>query len=278
MSDNFIYLGLPICSRGREMVRAALYTRVSTEEQATDGFSLDAQLNKLKSYCKLNGWEIAEVYCEEGQSGRNTERPQYQRMMSESDRWDVVLVYKLDRIHRNSMNFARMLEELEQKGKEFCSVQDSFDTGTAIGRFVRDVTERIAQLESEQTGERVKQAMEFKKAAGGIVSRLPFGYSKRKNEPVVNMEEAYTIRAIYRMVERGFSVDDIAKYLDKAEVPTSNGKRWARSTIYGILKNPSYAGYENHGGVYIQSNRPAIIDKELYERINGPIATKIERK
>ena len=278
MSDNFIYLGLPICSRGREMVRAALYTRVSTEEQATDGFSLDAQLNKLKGYCKLNGWEIAEVYCEEGQSGRNTERPQYQRMMSESDRWDVVLVYKLDRIHRNSMNFARMLEELEQKGKEFCSVQDSFDTGTAIGRFVRDVTERIAQLESEQTGERVKQAMEFKKAAGGIVSRLPFGYSKRKNEPVVNTEEAYTIRAIYRMVERGFSVDDIVKYLDKGEVPTSNGPRWRRSTVYNILKNPIYAGYINRGGVYIQSNMPAIIEKELFESINGPIATKIERK
>ncbi len=260
------------------MVRAALYTRVSTEEQATDGFSLDAQLNKLKGYCKLQGWEIAEVYCEEGHTGRNTKRPQYQRMMSESDNWDVVLVYKLDRIHRNSMNFAKMLEELEQKGKEFCSVQDNFDTGTAMGRFVRDVTERIAQLESEQTGERVKQAMEFKRAAGGIVSRLPFGYTKRKNAPVVDEEEAYTIRAIYRMADRGFSVDDIAKYLDRGEVPTSNGQRWHRSTVYNILRNPIYAGYEVHGGVYIQSNRPAIIDKELFESFNGPIATKIDRK
>ena len=263
---------------GRSL-RAALYTRVSTEEQAADGFSLDAQLNKLKSYCKLQGWEIAGVYCEQGQSGRDTKRrPQYQKMMSESDSWDVVLVYKLDRIHRNSMNFARMLEELEKKGKEFCSVQDNFDTGTAMGRFVRDVTERIAQLESEQTGERVKQAMEFKKAAGGIVSRLPFGYSKNKNEAVVNDEEAYTIRAIYRMVDRGFSVDDIVKYLDKGEVPTSNGQRWHRSTVYRILKNPTYAGYEVHGGIYIQTNRPAIIDKELFERINGPIASKIDRK
>ena len=258
--------------------RAALYTRVSTEEQASEGFSLDAQLNKLKGYCKLQGWEIAGVYCEEGQSGRNTQRPQYQKMMSESDSWDVILVYKLDRIHRNSVNFANMIEELSRMGKEFCSVQDNFDTGTAMGCFVRDVTERIAQLESEQTGERVKQAMDIKKAMGGIVSRLPFGYSKRKDSSAVNEEQAYTIRAIYRMYDRGFSVDDIVKYLDKGEVPTTSGQRWSRSTIWYILKNPIYAGYTNVGGVYIQANVPAIIEKELFERINGPIATKIERR
>ena len=267
-----------INGEGRSL-RAALYTRVSTEEQAADGFSLDAQLNKLRSYCKLQGWEIAGEYCEQGQSGRNTtRRPQYRKMMSESDSWDVVLVYKLDRIHRNSMNFARMLEELEQQGKEFCSVQDNFDTSTAMGRFVRDVTERIAQLESEQTGERVKQAMDFKKAMGGIVSRLPFGYTKKQNTAVTSDEQAFVVRAIYRMVDRGFSVDDIVKYLDKGEVPTSNGQRWRRSTVYNILKNPIYAGYINRGGVYIQSNMPAIIEKELFESINGPIATKIERK
>ena len=199
-------------------------------------------------------------------------------MMSESDRWDVVLVYKLDRIHRNSANFTQMLDQLGKMGKEFCSVQDNFDTGTAVGRFVRDVTERIAQLESEQTGERVKQAMDFKKAMGGIVSRLPFGYTKHKDSSVIDEEQAYTIRAIFRMFDRGFSVDDIAKFLDKGEVPTGNGQRWSRSTIYYILKNPAYAGYTNRGGVYIQSNTPAIIEKELFERINGPIALKIERR
>jgi len=259
-------------------LRAALYTRVSTEEQASDGFSLDAQLTKLKSYCRLEGWEIAEVYCEEGQSGRSTKRPQYQRMMSESDNWDVVLVYKLDRIHRNSMNFARMMEELDQKGKEFCSVQDRFDTSTAMGRFVRDVTERIAQLESEQTGERVKQAMDFKKAMGGIVSRLPFGYRKNQGTAVVDADQAYTIRAIFTMVSNGFSIEDVARHLNDGQVPSSNGKRWCRSTIYNIVKNPVYAGYLLRGGVYIQGSKPAIVSKELFESLNGPIYDKIERR
>ena len=199
-------------------------------------------------------------------------------MMSESDRWDVILVYKLDRIHRNSMNFARMMEELDHLGKEFCSVQDRFDTSTAMGRFVRDVTERIAQLESEQTGERVKQAMDFKKAMGGIVSRLPFGYKKNHGTAVVDIDQAYTIRAIFTMVSNGFSIEDVATYLNNGQIPSSNGKRWCRSTIYNIIKNPIYAGYYNRGEVYIQGSRPAIISKELYESLNGPISDKIEHK
>jgi DNA invertase Pin-like site-specific DNA recombinase len=259
-------------------LRAALYVRVSTDEQAIDGFSLDAQLNKLKSYCVLQEWEIAEVYREEGQSGRGTDRPQYKRMMSESDKWDVILVYKLDRIHRNSMNFAEMLKTLQDQGKEFCSVQDRFDTSTAVGRFARDVTERIAQLESEQTGERVKQAMDIKRAMGGIVSRLPFGYKIENGQATVDPDESYTVRAIFKMKDRGFSDSDIASYLDRANVPTSNGKRWSRSTIYNICVNPKYAGYDVRGGIFIQSNIPAIVERELYENINGPIGDRIRHR
>ena len=259
-------------------MRAALYARVSTEEQAVDGFSLDAQLTKLRAYCDLEGWEVAEVYCEEGQSGRKDTRPQYQRMMSESDRWDVVLVYKLDRIHRNSMNFAKMLEELQSKGKEFCSIQDNFDTSTATGLFARDVTELIAQFESEQTGERVKQAMEYKRSMGGIVSRLPFGYNKHNETAVVDQDQAYTIRAIFKMAIRGFSLEEIARHLDNGEIPPTNGKRWSRSTVSTILHNPVYAGYRRVGAVLVQNNAPAIVEKEIYEQFNGPISSKILRR
>lgn len=199
-------------------------------------------------------------------------------MMSESERWDVVLVYKIDRIHRNSVNFARMLEELEQNGKEFCSVMDKFDTSTAMGRFARDVTERIAQLESEQTSERVKRAMDMKKMLGGIVSRLPFGYKNNHGVREIDPEKAYTIRAIFSMCDKGFSLDEITQYLNRGGIPSGNGKGWCRSTIYGIVKNPIYAGYVCRGGVYIQSGWPSLIDRETYERINGPIAGKVKRK
>ena len=135
-------------------MRAALYARVSTEDQANEGFSLDAQVKRLEAYCRVRGWEVAGVYRDEGFSGRNTDRPEYKHMMADSDSWDTILVLKMDRIHRNSVNFALMMDDLRAKGKEFTSMQDKFDTTTAMGRFVMDIMQRIAQLESEQIGER----------------------------------------------------------------------------------------------------------------------------
>jgi DNA invertase Pin-like site-specific DNA recombinase len=145
---------------GKRSIRAALYTRVSTEEQANEGFSLDAQMRRLESYCELEGWQITDRYREQGESGRNIDRPEYQRMMQDKENWDVIVVLKMDRIHRNSVNFAKMMDELDRLDKDFCSVQEQFDTSNAMGRFVRDVMQRIAQLESEQTGERVRFGME----------------------------------------------------------------------------------------------------------------------
>ena len=127
-------------------MRAAIYTRVSTEDQAKEGFSLDAQLKRLEAYCRARGWTVAARYVEEGQSGRNVNRPAYQAMMGAMDGWDLILVMKMDRIHRNSVNFTLMMDELRRHGKEFNSLQESFDTTTAMGRFVMDIMQRIAQL------------------------------------------------------------------------------------------------------------------------------------
>ena len=79
-------------------MRAALYVRVSTEDQASEGFSLDAQVKKLEAYCRVRGWDVAGVYRDEGFSGRSTDRPEYRRMMEEMDSWDTILVKKMDRI------------------------------------------------------------------------------------------------------------------------------------------------------------------------------------
>ena len=85
--------------------KVAIYARVSTEDQAKEGFSLDSQLEKLRSYCKARGWEVAGEYVDDGYSGRDVRRPAYQKMMEDIDNWDVLLVMKMDRIHRNSKNF-----------------------------------------------------------------------------------------------------------------------------------------------------------------------------
>src|SRR4030042_3036274 len=131
-----------------QIIRAAIYTRVSTEEQAKEGFSLDAQLDKLRSYCKARDWVITGEYIDDGYSGRKIKRPAYIKMMEEIDKWDTILVIKMDRIHRNQKNFMFMMEQLNKNKKEFVSMSESFDTSTAIGRFVMNIIQGIAQLES----------------------------------------------------------------------------------------------------------------------------------
>src|SRR3990170_777481 len=162
------------------MTRAALYARVSTEDQAERGYSLEAQRDRLRSYCAAQGWDIAGEYVDDGYTGRDTRRSEYGRMMAERDSWDSVLVLKMDRIHRNSRNFMGMMDDLRTWGKDFVSATESLDTSTAMGRFVVDILQRIAQLESEVTAERVYVGMSQKAKTGTGFNgfTLPFGYDR----------------------------------------------------------------------------------------------------
>ena len=101
----------------RKSLRAALYVRNSAEDQAKEGLSLDEQTEQLMAYCRVNNWEISGIYREEGHSCQNTDRPEYKRMMGDSDKWDVLLVLKMDRIHCNVENFTQMMDDLSSKGK-----------------------------------------------------------------------------------------------------------------------------------------------------------------
>src|SRR2546421_7772112 len=98
-------------------VRVAIYTRVSTEDQAKEGFSLGAQRERLEAYCLARDWEVAARYVDDGHSGRNIRWPAYEKMIAERDRWDAILVIKMDRIHRNSRNFMEMMDNLGEWGK-----------------------------------------------------------------------------------------------------------------------------------------------------------------
>src|SRR3972149_2008399 len=203
-------------------LRAALYTRVSTEDQAKEGFSLEAQIDRLRSYCQARGWTVYKEYVEDGYSGRDTKRPAYQKLLGEINNWDVLLVLKMDRIHRNSRNFMEMMDELRRHNKEFVGMTESLDTSTAMGRFVVDIIQRIAQLESEQIGERVYAGMQQK--ASTPLERLapekspylgfnhPFGYDYKDNKLLLNREEKGIVKTIYSMYLGGKSMGDLAKH------------------------------------------------------------------
>lgn len=262
-------------------VRVALYTRVSTEDQAKEGFSLEAQLDRLRHYAKAQGMVVVDEFVDEGQSGRTASRPAYKRMMDAIDSWDTLLVLKMDRIHRNMQNFMAMMNLLRKKGKEFASVMESLDTSTAIGRFVMDIIQRIAQLESDQTGERTYFVMEdlAKKGAGNLGRRAPFGYEydAAKDLQVVDAE-ATVVKDIFAWFVAGTGKQEIADRLNRRKTSTRAGKRWTIHNVTGILTNPVYVGVFGWEGHLQVGSHQALVDLPSFEVVQRRIAASSPKR
>ena len=255
------------------VIRAAIYTRVSTEDQAKEGFSLDAQIEKLRAYCLARGWTVAGEYVDDGYSGRKAKRPAYQKMMNEREKWDTLLVIKMDRIHRNSKNFMTMMEDLGKDDKQFVSMMESLDTTTAMGRFVMDIIQRIAQLESEQIGERVYIGMEQKaKTNGGMLGfNIPYGYDYVDGKLIVNQKEAPIVKRIFEQYLSGHSMDKIAKELNGEGIPSKQNKKWGSHTIEQILKNPLYYGFIRWEKYLNKGDYLPLIDQNTFTEVQATI-------
>ncbi len=261
------------------MPRVAIYTRVSTEDQAREGFSLGAQKERLIAYCEAQGWDITDLYQDEGHSGRNTRRPAYQRMLEEKDRWDIMLVMKMDRIHRNSKNFMIMMESLEKWGKKFTSMNESLDTSNAVGRFVVDIIQRIAQLESEQIGERTYMGMRQKAESmdGMLGFNPPFGYHMDGESLIVMEAERTVVQSVFAHYLSGDTAIQIAKTLNQESIATRRGKEWTIWSIGRMLHNPVYAGYLRWDGLILPSDHEAIIDVEEFNQVQARMASRTRR-
>jgi len=243
--------------------RIALYTRVSTEDQAREGFSLAAQLKRLRAYCASQKWTIAGEYVDDGYTGRDARRPAYQRMLQERDTWESILVLKMDRIHRNSRNFMTMMDDFRRWDKDFVSATESLDTATAMGRFVMDMLQRIAQLESEVTGERVHMGMRQAAEEGrflGMSNPYGYRYDPETRNLVVVTEEAEVVREIFRMYygERR-SMQTIADSLNARNVPTKKARLWSKRQTFRILHSPLYEGTRHWEDVLNPNTHEAII-------------------
>jgi DNA invertase Pin-like site-specific DNA recombinase len=270
---------IPFLTGWAAVNRVAIYSRVSTEDQAKEGFSLDAQKDRLRAYCQAKGWEIAGEYVDEGHSGRDTKRPAYQRMFEEKDNWDTVLVIKMDRIHRNSKNFMEMMDDLKKWGKEFSSMQESLDTSTAMGRFVMDIIQRIAQLESEQIGERVYMGMKQKASTvgGPLGGYAPFGYTSSEDGLQISEEEALHVRRIFNDYVGGKTMDRIAKELNSENVTTQKGGKWTLWSVRHILHNPVYCGFLKWDKIIRDGNHDPLVDIETYRRVQELSLKKTRR-
>ncbi len=258
-------------------MRAALYIRVSTEDQAREGYSLAAQEEMLRAYCDAQDWEVADIYADDGYSGRSTNRPEYRRMIEERDRWDCVLVLKMDRIHRNSKNFMAMMEDLGSWDKTFSSSTESLDTSNALGRFVMDMIQRIGQLESEQIGERTYMGMREKaESARGILGfRVPYGYRLDNGILIPDEEEAPNVQWMFSSYLEGSSLSSLAYALNNhKDLSTRKGNPWTVHNVRSILHNPVYVGHLRWEGMIIPSDHRQLVSQEVFNQVQEMMASR----
>jgi DNA invertase Pin-like site-specific DNA recombinase len=197
-------------------------------------------------------------------------------MIEERDRWDAILVIKMDRIHRNARNFMEMMDQLGEWGKDFVSATESLDTSTAMGRFVMDIIQRIAQLESEQIGERVKMGMSQKAKAGpGIVGyQPPLGYDVSDGRLILNEREARIVTEIFRRCEDGSTLEAIAAALNDEGVRTKRDTAWTAVKVYHILHNPVYAGFLRWDRILRKAEHDSLVSVEMFNDVQAQLRSR----
>jgi len=258
-------------------MNVAIYTRVSSENQVNEGASLDAQLQSLRDYCKLKGWTIYKEYIEAGRSGRNTKRPQYQQMLDDIDNYDMILVYRLDRLHRSLINSLRLLELLDSKNKHFASLSQSIDTSSSYGRVFYQISQAFAELESNLIGERITACKEYRAShndgyQGG--NRI-LGYDCIGNNTfIINPDESQTVKRIFDLYQQNPNLSAIAKQLNDEHIQTKQHKTFYPSTIKTILTNPFYAGYIRYKQHIYKNTHEEIITIQQYNNIQDIMGYK----
>lgn len=217
------------------MQQAIGYIRVSTQGQAEDGISLDAQRAKIAAWCDLNGFELAGIYADEGISGTKTDRPGLLAAMAEVKKGTVLVVYSLSRLTRSTKHTLELSERLEKIGADLVSITEKIDTTSAAGRMVFKMLAVLAEFERDQVSERTKAALAHKKSQGGRVGSIPYG--KRLSEDGISLvddaEEMEIIRLVSMLRAGGMSYPKIAGELTSRGL-SPRGKAWYPQTIANI--------------------------------------------
>lgn len=226
-------------------VRAAAYLRVSTLDQASEGFGLDAQETVIRAYCTAQGWELIGLYTDAGLSGSTTDRPELARLLGDAraGRFERIVVLKLDRLARSLKDMLRLYDELESYNVAVASVREALDTSTHYGRLFRNILASLAEFERDAIAERVSGGQIEKARRGGSLGGfVPYGYIRTAGGIETDQEAAGIVRRIFRERASGRTLAEIATDLNMDRVPTARGASWKPGTIHGILSNPAYTG------------------------------------
>ncbi|AZI35239.1 recombinase family protein [Caenibius tardaugens] len=274
-------------------VRCAIYTRKSSEEGLEQGFnSLDAQREACAAYILSQvseGWQlIPEDYDDGGLSGGTLERPALQRLLAHiaAGRIDIIVVYKVDRLTRSLLDFAKLVEAFDAAGTSFVSVTQSFNTTTSMGRLTLNMLLSFAQFEREVTAERIRDKIAASKARGMWMGGIPpLGYRPDGRSLAIEEDHAALVRDIFARYLKLTNVRLVADTLarDRLHTPqrvTGKGRRYGgcaftRGQLYAILRNPIYAGDIAHKGTRYPGNHPAIIERETWEKVQQQLSDNV---
>ena len=265
-----------------ETRRCAIYTRKSTSVGLEQDFnSLDAQREACAAYIQRQpGWTVVgERYDDGGFTGANIERPAFQRLLADIDerRIDVVVVYKVDRLSRSLLDFAKLMERFGQAGASFVSVTQNFSTADAMGRLTFNMLMSFAEFEREMIGERTRDKIAAARRKGKWTGGpVPLGYTVQEKRLVVNESEAVLVREVFALYLEQRSTLAVARLLNEASRSTkrrvaANGRitearPWTKVDVLSAIKNPVYAGYMRSHGEFYEGEHEALVDRETFSR------------
>src|SRR5215207_2566290 len=251
--------------------RVAIYLRRSTDDEHQP-FSIDAQQTALTSYVASQlGWTLVATYSDDA-SGATTDRPDLQRALGAAGagRYDVLLVYRVDRFSRRLSDLLDLLNELDEANVAFCSATEPFDTSTSIGRMLVQLLGVFAEFERETIVDRVINGMTTKAGKGKWPGGTrPYGYlvNRDTQQLIPHPAEAPVLRDIFRLYTGDrIGTRAIAAELNARGIRNRTGKVWSGHTIARILDNPAYVGDIVYRDVHVTDAHPPLIDRTIFER------------
>jgi site-specific DNA recombinase len=282
---------VPVKPTTPKVVRCAIYTRKSTEEGLQQEFnSLDAQREAAEAFIasqKHEGWHVLPYpYDDGGFTGGNMDRPALQKLLADVNRKaiDCVVVYKVDRLSRSLLDFAKIMEVFDKQGVSFVSVTQQFNTTNSLGRLTLNILLSFAQFEREIISERTRDKLSAARRKGKWIGGHPvLGYDidRKGGKLILNPDEAQRVRAIYNLYVTLGTLSAVwdevqhrgwlsKRWTTEAGV-TRGGKPMSKSGVYGMLTNALYAGMVDHKGVLYPGEHERIVEQRVWDKVQNSL-------
>lgn len=222
------------------------YIRVSTERQV-EGYSIEGQITQIEQYCQFNGYELVDIYADRGISGKSMNRPELQRMLNDAKngKLDCVMVYKTNRLARNTSDLLTIVEELHRQNVEFFSLSERMEVKNSTGKLMLQILASFSEFERNTILENIYTGQRQRALEGYYQGNLPLGYNNipdNKKELMINQHEANIVKYIFESYAKGHGYRKIANALNHKGYVTKKGNPFSISAVTYILSNPFYIG------------------------------------